>query len=68
MTQPKKPSAPSSQDPRASLEDLAAHAAAKAHDRWVKERLAEGWRPSPSGDAARREHPFLVPFARLPAP
>jgi len=68
MTQPKKPSAPSSQDPPESLEDLAAQAAAEAHDRWVKELLAEGWSPSPPGDAARREHPFLVPFAHLPAP
>ena len=68
MTRPEKPSAPGSKEPPESLEDLAAQAAADAHDRWVEARLREGWRLSPPEDEPRQEHPFLVPFARLPTP
>ncbi|WP_054812567.1 NAD-binding protein [Nocardia arizonensis] len=35
------------------------------HDRWIDERLAEGWRPGPK-DPQRKTTPYLVPFADLP--
>lgn len=36
------------------------------HDRWVKERIAAGWRPGPK-DPAAKTTPYLVPFDQLPA-
>ncbi|MFP4518759.1 MAG: RyR domain-containing protein [Oceanicaulis sp.] len=39
--------------------------ASRQHEIWLEERLAEGWRPGPVKDAARREHPSLVPYDRL---
>jgi voltage-gated potassium channel Kch len=37
------------------------------HDRWVAERVANGWSPGPRDDEARR-HPGLVPYEQLDEP
>lgn len=36
------------------------------HDVWARQRLAEGWRFGPTRHDDRKEHPCLVPYARLP--
>lgn len=37
------------------------------HDRWMTERLTDGWRYAPgSKDFSRKTHPCLVPWDRLP--
>ena len=38
----------------------------REHERWMRERLAQGWRYGPTKDAAAKTSPFLVPFAELP--
>src|SRR5260370_1207032 len=43
-------------------EQLAEH----AHDIWAKQRLAEGWALGPQRDDARKQHPCLVPYDKLP--
>ncbi len=40
--------------------------ARNTHEVWARERIADGWRPGPVRDDARREHPGLVPWAELP--
>jgi hypothetical protein len=40
--------------------------AAAEHLRWVRERIADGWRAGVK-DAARKTTPYLVPFDELPA-
>ena len=45
----------------AEVESLGSH----EHDRWVKERVADGWTSGPK-DAARKMTPYLVPFSELP--
>jgi hypothetical protein len=37
------------------------------HDRWMAERLRNGWRPGPR-DASRRTTPYLVPWEELAEP
>lgn len=36
------------------------------HDAWMKERLEQGWKLGPVKDAAKKEHPALVPYEQLP--
>ena len=36
------------------------------HERWVEERVAQGWRLGPARDDANRLHPDLVPWDELP--
>jgi hypothetical protein len=36
------------------------------HERWMKERLAAGWRPAAVKDEARKESPYLVSYGDLP--
>lgn len=40
--------------------------AENAHEVWARRRLAEGWRPGPRRDEAKKEHPSLVPYEDLP--
>lgn len=40
--------------------------AKEEHDRWVKEREAEGWRPGPKKDIVHKLSPWLVPWEQLP--
>jgi hypothetical protein len=35
------------------------------HDRWIRQRLADGWSPGPDRDHAARRTPYLVPWAEL---
>lgn len=35
------------------------------HERWVEEKLREGWRYGPTRDDARKTHPSLVPWSEL---
>lgn len=37
------------------------------HSRWCAERRTEGYRHAPVRDAERKHHPYIVPFADLPA-
>jgi len=39
--------------------------AEEEHDRWVREREADGWRYAPEKDIVRKLSPFLVPWERL---
>jgi ryanodine receptor 2 len=43
-------------------EKLAEH----AHDVWARGRLAQGWTYGPRRDDAQKQHPCLVPYAKLP--
>jgi hypothetical protein len=43
------------------------HAPASAeHDRWMAERIADGWVYGPVKDAGAKTHPLLIPYAQLP--
>ena len=35
------------------------------HQRWVEEKLREGWRYGPTRDDARKTHPSLIPWSEL---
>jgi RyR domain len=37
------------------------------HEAWMLDLLANGWKFGTVKDAAKKEHPCLVPFAELPA-
>lgn len=45
--------------------ELTERLARHAHDVWQRQRLADGWRPGPVRDDARRTHPSLVPYDDL---
>ena len=40
--------------------------AENTHEVWSQGRIAEGWSYGPQRDEAKREHPSLVPYAKLP--
>jgi hypothetical protein len=40
--------------------------AENVHEVWAQRRMAEGWRPEPRRDEAKKEHPSLVPYKDLP--
>ena len=46
--------------------ELTEHLAENAHEVWAQRRMAEGWRPGPRRDEAKKEHPSLVPYKELP--
>jgi hypothetical protein len=46
--------------------ELTERLAENTHDLWAQRRLAEGWRYGPERDQARKEHPSLVPYEKLP--
>jgi hypothetical protein len=46
--------------------DLTERLAENAHEVWAQRRMAEGWRPGPRRDEAKKEHPSLVPYKELP--
>lgn len=37
-----------------------------SHDSWLAEKRAAGWTYGPAKDAAKKEHPCLVPYDELP--
>lgn len=39
--------------------------AEKEHERWVEERVSEGWRPGPKKDIERKISPYLIPWGEL---
>ena len=44
------------------LEDLARN----AHEIWAQKRMQDGWTYGPHRDDAKRTHPCLVPYEKLP--
>jgi hypothetical protein len=46
--------------------ELTERLAENAHEVWAQRRMAEGWRPGPRRDEAKKEHPLLVPYNDLP--
>jgi RyR domain len=40
--------------------------AKNAHDVWARQRLADGWQHGPKRDDAKKKHPCLVPYDKLP--
>ena len=36
------------------------------HDRWMSEKLANGWTYAPVRDNAQKHHPMLIPYEHLP--
>ena len=40
--------------------------AKNTHENWSRQRMAEGWRHGPRRDDAKKEHPSLVPYEKLP--
>jgi len=38
------------------------------HERWMAQRLADGWRPGPARDVSAKTSPLFVPYAELPGP
>jgi hypothetical protein len=56
--------------PEAELRDLLEqnieHLAEAEHDGWMNHRERNGWRYDPQRDDARKLHPTMLPFARLP--
>jgi hypothetical protein len=53
------------QIPKEILE-LSERLAENAHDIYVRQRLAEGWRYGPQRNDATKENPTLVPYKELP--
>lgn len=48
----------------AQLEQLSIH----EHDRWMEERMSQGWTYAPVRDNVRKHHPLLVPWEALSEP
>ncbi len=44
------------------VEELAAH----VHERWMEQRIREGWSYGPTRDDSEKITPFLVPYSELP--
>lgn len=41
-------------------------AASAAHDAWLADKVADGWKFGPVKDAEKKEHPCCVPYEQLP--
>jgi hypothetical protein len=48
------------------IEELTERLASNTHDIWAQQRLADGWRWGPQRDDARKLHPSLVAYEKLP--
>lgn len=48
------------------IEELTEKLSRNAHEVWAQQRLADGWRWGPQRDDARKLHPSLVPYEKLP--
>lgn len=46
-------------------EAFALRIAARIHDSWASERLAQGWKFGPERNDETKEHPCLIPFEQL---
>ena len=40
--------------------------ASASHEAWMAEKIADGWKYGPVKDAAKKEHPCIIPFNGLP--
>lgn len=49
-----------------NLEDLVDYLARNTHENWAAVRIKQGWRYGPDRNDAKKEHPCLVPYERLP--
>ncbi len=36
------------------------------HNQWMAKRLAEGWKFGPERNDIKKEHPYLIPYKKLP--
>ena len=48
------------------LEGLVDYLAKNTHENWAAIRIQQGWRYGPERNDAKKEHPCLVPYERLP--
>jgi hypothetical protein len=48
------------------VEELTEKLSRNAHDHWAQQRLVEGWRWGAARDEARKLHPSLIPYEKLP--
>lgn len=48
------------------IEELTERLARNAHENWARQRVDAGWRYGPRRDDAKKEHPNLVPYEKLP--
>ena len=48
------------------LEGLVDYLAKNTHENWATVRIQKGWRYGPKRNDAKKEHPCLVPYERLP--
>ncbi len=58
--------APSETDIRSHLEHHMERLAEAEHDGWMDQRLRNGWHCGTPRDDARKIHPLLIPYSRLP--
>lgn len=45
---------------------LAGNTPQQAHESWMRQKLADGWKHGPVKDLVRKEHPCMVPYEELP--
>jgi hypothetical protein len=50
----------------AEIEQLTEKLARNAHEVWAQQRMAKGWRWGTARDDARKQHPSLVAYEKLP--
>ncbi len=48
------------------IHDLIERLAEHNHDIWARQRMADGWTYGPERNDAKKQHPDLVPYGRLP--
>ena len=50
----------------ASLLELLEQLAEHNHDIWAQQRMDDGWKHGAKRDDAKKRHPCLIPYAKLP--
>ena len=60
------PAAVPKKEVTAQLEQNAEHLAEPEHDGWIEHRSRNGWRWAETRDDARKLHPDMLPYAKLP--
>jgi hypothetical protein len=45
--------------------ELLERLAENTHEVWASQRMSEGWTHGPRRDDAKKQHPCLIPYARL---
>lgn len=41
-------------------------AGSASHDRWMQQKIEDGWKHGEIKDPSKKEHPCMVPFEQLP--